>query len=101
MIERLTIRRLDNGHMHLRDGAMLAAIAGLSLRGLDRALSMPNLLPLTKGAPWQPPWPQLAAVETGPVETGVVEMGAVERGEGPVTVFDPRFSSNWHVEEAA
>ncbi|MEM6945576.1 MAG: hypothetical protein AAF416_05195 [Pseudomonadota bacterium] len=96
MIERLTIRRLDNGHMHLRDGPMLAAIAGPSLAALGRAIMMPNLVPLTKGAPWQPPWPQLPAVETGPVETGVVE-----RGEGPVTVFDPRFPPNWHVEEAA
>ncbi|MEM9781809.1 MAG: dihydroorotase [Pseudomonadota bacterium] len=45
MTHSLTIRRPDDWHMHLRDGAMLAGIAGPSLAGLTRALIMPNLVP--------------------------------------------------------
>ncbi|MEL6267664.1 MAG: dihydroorotase [Pseudomonadota bacterium] len=45
MTDRLTIRRPDDWHMHLRDGAMLAGIAGPSLAHLGRALVMPNLVP--------------------------------------------------------
>ncbi|MGF1553245.1 MAG: dihydroorotase [Paracoccaceae bacterium] len=45
MGERLTIRRPSDWHVHLRDGAMLAAVAGPSLAGLHHALVMPNLVP--------------------------------------------------------
>ena len=40
----LTIRRPDDWHLHLRDGAMLAAVAPHSAR-LGRAIIMPNLVP--------------------------------------------------------
>jgi dihydroorotase len=42
---RLTIRRPDDWHLHLRDGAMLAAVAPQSARHFARALVMPNLVP--------------------------------------------------------
>ncbi|MEM7529993.1 MAG: dihydroorotase [Pseudomonadota bacterium] len=45
MTDRLEIRRPDDWHMHLRDGAMLEGIAGPSLAGLNHALIMPNLVP--------------------------------------------------------
>jgi dihydroorotase len=45
MIERLTIRRPDDWHVHLRDGAMLSAIAGYTARQFARAIVMPNLTP--------------------------------------------------------
>ena len=45
MTERLTIRRPDDWHVHLRDGAMLEAVAGHTARQFARAIIMPNLTP--------------------------------------------------------
>jgi len=45
MTETLTIRRPDDWHLHLRDGAMLAAVAPESARHFARAIIMPNLVP--------------------------------------------------------
>ncbi|MDQ7079902.1 MAG: dihydroorotase [Paracoccaceae bacterium] len=45
MTDRLTITRPDDWHLHLRDGAMLAAVAPESARHFARALVMPNLVP--------------------------------------------------------
>ncbi|MFN3231575.1 MAG: dihydroorotase [Alphaproteobacteria bacterium] len=43
--ESLTIRRPDDWHVHLRDGAMLAATADYTARQFARAIIMPNLAP--------------------------------------------------------
>ena len=45
MTDRLTIRRPDDWHVHLRDGAMLEAVAGHTARQFARAIIMPNLTP--------------------------------------------------------
>ncbi|MFQ5564773.1 MAG: dihydroorotase [Paracoccaceae bacterium] len=45
MTERLTIRRPDDWHLHLRDGAMLEGVVGFSAAHFARAIVMPNLLP--------------------------------------------------------
>ena len=45
MTDRLTIRRPDDWHLHLRDGAMLSAVAPHTARHFGRALIMPNLVP--------------------------------------------------------
>ena len=45
MTERLTIRRPDDWHVHLRDGAMLEAVAAHTARQFARAIIMPNLTP--------------------------------------------------------
>jgi dihydroorotase len=45
MIISLTLRRPDDMHLHLRDGAMLAAVAPESARDFARAIIMPNLVP--------------------------------------------------------
>lgn len=45
MTDRLTIRRPDDWHVHLRDGAMLAAVAPFTARRFGRAIVMPNLTP--------------------------------------------------------
>jgi dihydroorotase len=45
MSDRLTLRRPDDWHLHLRDGAMLAAVAPESARHFARAIIMPNLVP--------------------------------------------------------
>ena len=45
MTDRLTIRRPDDWHLHLRDGAMLRAVLPESTRHFARAIIMPNLVP--------------------------------------------------------
>ena len=42
---RLTLRRPDDWHLHLRDGAMLRAVLPHSARDFARAIVMPNLVP--------------------------------------------------------
>ncbi len=44
-LARLTIRRPDDWHLHLRDGAMLAGVAACSTIHVGRAIVMPNLVP--------------------------------------------------------
>ena len=44
MTQRISLRRPDDWHLHLRDGAMLAAVAPYSA-GFGRAIIMPNLVP--------------------------------------------------------
>jgi dihydroorotase len=41
----ITIRRPDDWHVHLRDGAMLAQVLPYTARQFGRAVVMPNLLP--------------------------------------------------------
>ncbi|QJE73717.1 dihydroorotase [Aerophototrophica crusticola] len=43
--QRLTIRRPDDWHLHIRTGAMLRAVLPFSARQLGRAIIMPNLVP--------------------------------------------------------
>lgn len=43
--DRLVIRRPDDWHVHLRDGAMLQAVAPYTARQFGRAIVMPNLSP--------------------------------------------------------
>ena len=45
MSETLTIRRPDDWHLHLRDGAMLSAVLPFTARTFGRAIVMPNLVP--------------------------------------------------------
>ena len=44
-IDSLTIRRPDDWHVHLRDGAMLKGVVGHTARQFARAIVMPNLSP--------------------------------------------------------
>jgi dihydroorotase len=44
-LQTLTIRRPDDWHVHLRDGAMLNAVAPYTARQFARAIVMPNLSP--------------------------------------------------------
>ncbi len=43
--KRLTIRRPDDWHVHLRDGDMLRAVVDHTARQFARAIVMPNLSP--------------------------------------------------------
>ena len=45
MTQSLTIRRPDDWHLHLRDGAMLRAVLPHTTRHFARAIIMPNLVP--------------------------------------------------------
>ncbi|KNX42214.1 Dihydroorotase [Roseovarius tolerans] len=45
MTQTLTLRRPDDWHLHLRDGAMLRAVLPESARHFARAIIMPNLVP--------------------------------------------------------
>ena len=44
-MQRLTIRRPDDWHVHLRDGDMLRLVAPFTARQFVRAIVMPNLVP--------------------------------------------------------
>ncbi|HXO03790.1 MAG TPA: dihydroorotase [Stellaceae bacterium] len=43
--DQITIRRPDDWHVHLRDGAMMAAVLPSTARQFARAIVMPNLVP--------------------------------------------------------
>ena len=45
MTQTLTIRRPDDWHLHLRDGAVLNAVLPETARHFARAIIMPNLVP--------------------------------------------------------
>ena len=45
MTDTLTIRRPDDWHVHVRDGAMLAGVVPYTARQFARAIIMPNLTP--------------------------------------------------------
>jgi len=45
MTDTLTLRRPDDWHLHLRDGAMLRAVLPETARDFARAIIMPNLVP--------------------------------------------------------
>ncbi len=45
MTDTLTIRRPDDWHLHLRDGAMLQGVLPETARHFARAIIMPNLVP--------------------------------------------------------
>lgn len=44
-MDEITLRRPDDFHLHLRDGAMLRLVAPFSARSFARAIIMPNLVP--------------------------------------------------------
>jgi dihydroorotase len=47
-MDRLTLRRPDDWHLHLRDGAALGSVAADSARRFARAIVMPNLKPAVR-----------------------------------------------------
>jgi dihydroorotase len=44
-VDRITLRKPDDWHLHVRDGAMLRASLPFTARNFGRAIIMPNLLP--------------------------------------------------------
>src|SRR5688500_540118 len=47
-MERLTLKRPDDWHLHLRDGAAMASVLADSARRFARAIVMPNLKPAVR-----------------------------------------------------
>jgi dihydroorotase len=47
-VERITLRRPDDWHLHLRDGAAMASVLADSARRFARAIVMPNLKPAVR-----------------------------------------------------
>ena len=45
MTTRITIRKPDDWHLHVRDGAMLKAVLPYTAKHFGRAILMPNLIP--------------------------------------------------------
>src|SRR5918994_1704649 len=45
MTNRITIRKPDDWHLHVRDGAMLRAVLPFTAKHFGRAILMPNLVP--------------------------------------------------------
>ena len=45
MTDRITIRRPDDWHLHVRDGEMLRAVLPYTAKVFGRAILMPNLVP--------------------------------------------------------
>ncbi|QHQ35270.1 dihydroorotase [Algicella marina] len=71
-LDRLIIRKPDDMHLHLRDGAMLKAVVPVSAASFSRAIVMPNLVP-----------PVVTAVDAERYRERI--MGAVGEGQG----FEP------------
>lgn len=89
-VRRLTLRRPDDWHVHLRDGDMLTSVVNFTARQFARAIVMPNLRPpiTTVAAAKGYRDRILAAVEPGlafePLMTcyltDTIDAGEVERG---------------------
>src|SRR6478735_755665 len=47
-MDQLTIKRPDDWHLHLRDGASMASVLADSARAFGRAIIMPNLKPAVR-----------------------------------------------------
>ena len=44
-MKRITLAKPDDWHLHLRDGALMGDVVGMSAQQMGRAIIMPNLLP--------------------------------------------------------
>ena len=65
-LQRLTIRRPDDWHVHLRDGEMLSKVAPFTARQFARAIVMPNLVPPVTSAESAAAYRDRITAVTGP-----------------------------------
>ncbi|HMK68156.1 MAG TPA: amidohydrolase family protein, partial [Stellaceae bacterium] len=107
--QRITLRRPDDWHVHLRDGAMLAAVLPWTARSFARAIVMPNLVPpvtsvaaaesyrgrileaLPKGARFEPLMTCYLTDGSDPLE---VERGYREKVFAAVKLYPARATTN-------
>ena len=66
---RIIIRRPDDWHVHLRDGAMLEAVAPYTARQFARAIVMPNLAPPVTSVTAADAYRERIVAATGPAFT--------------------------------
>lgn len=87
---RLTIRRPDDWHVHLRDGAVLDGVAKHTAHQFARAIVMPNLSPPVTTVEAAAAYRNRIVAATGPgftplmtaYLTDTIEAGEIERGFG-------------------
>jgi len=49
-MNQITLTKPDDWHLHLRDGAEMRSVVGMTARQMSRAIIMPNLSPPVKTA---------------------------------------------------
>ena len=54
MTDRISLRRPDDWHLHLRDGAMLRAVLPYTAAQFARGIIMTNLVPPIATGSWKP-----------------------------------------------
>ncbi len=64
MVDRITIRKPDDWHLHVRDGEMMRAVLSYTAEKFGRAIMMPNLVPPV--ATRRMPSPIASACMSGP-----------------------------------
>ncbi len=87
---RLTIRRPDDWHVHLRDGAVLEGVARHTAHQFSRAIVMPNLSPPVTTVEAAAAYRERIVAAAGPgftplmtaYLTDTIEAGEIERGFG-------------------
>src|SRR5947209_19712274 len=95
MTDRLTIRRPDDWHVHLRDGPRLEAVAPYTARQFARAIVMPNLdPPVTTVAAAEAYrnrifWALRAATASGAEISDLVRWRDIVAGALPASGFTP------------
>ncbi len=80
----ITIRRPDDWHLHLRDGAMLRAVLPETARHFARAIIMPNLVPpVVTGAQAAAYRDRIMAALPAGMRFRAADDALPDRGDGP------------------
>lgn len=69
-LDRITIPRPDDWHIHLRDGALLRTVTPLAAAQFGRAIVMPNLTPPVTTAPAATAYRERILASLPPLVTG-------------------------------
>ena len=80
-MQRVTIRRPDDWHVHLRDGEMLRLVAPFTARQFARAIVMPNLAPPVTTAEAAIAYRERIAAVTGPGFTPLMTCYLTDQSE--------------------
>src|SRR5258708_19434667 len=74
MTTRITIRRPDDWHLHVRDGEMLKATLPFTAKHFGRAILMPNLIPPVRTTAHAIPYPHrvIAALPQRPTSQPLI-----------------------------
>jgi dihydroorotase len=92
MRDRLTIRRPDDWHIHLRDGPMLAAVVPYTAKVFARAIIMPNLASPVTGIDTAEAYRERIRAAAGPAFEPLMTCYLTDDAE-PQTVVDEIFTA--------